>query len=140
MTVAWAAPARTSTTQTAVTTDSSAPLTDTCDTGACVGVGDTCPGQMCDEVGDVCAECLIDDDCNDTIPCTLDVCDPVDGCSNVDTCPEGQECNLVTGVCRVEGTIAIVELVLLPSPSPGNVATALPASNTEFSPRRYVLS
>ncbi len=49
----------------------------------CMG-GDTCSPEVCG-TGGVCIPQPLD--CDDTDPCTLDVCDPGSGCEHVGTCP-----------------------------------------------------
>ncbi len=99
--------------------------TDTCSGGACAGTPVDCGSQICNPADGACVDCLSnadcdnDDvcdgaetcdanvcqpgialDCDDSIACTDDSCDPIDGCANVDNCPGGQVCNLGTGFCE----------------------------------------
>jgi hypothetical protein len=49
---------------------------DTCASGVCGHAGDPCAGagDVCDETTDVCVDCLVDDHCDDSDPCTADAC------------------------------------------------------------------
>ena len=49
--------------------------TDACSGGGCVGTGDACSGLLCDEANNQCVECFTAGDCDDGIPCTVDICD-----------------------------------------------------------------
>jgi hypothetical protein len=79
----------------------------------CNSTGDPCtPPLMCDEVNDTCVECLVNADCDDSEPCTDDLC-TAGQCSNTwfacgleDGCcgpactwPDDPDCACGNGVC-----------------------------------------
>lgn len=94
----------------------------------CVHTGGPCPpGEFCDEATDSCGDCLVDADCNDSVPCTVDscvsggcvytpddglcqddgyhcngleYCDAAEGCLSAgDPCKEGSYCNEEANSC-----------------------------------------
>ncbi|MFH1108834.1 MAG: DNRLRE domain-containing protein [Planctomycetota bacterium] len=94
--------------------------------------GDVCNGSETCDAG----TCMpgTPRDCNDLVGCTDDSCDSALGCQNVDNCPEGEICNLSTGVCEVPVKLATIALVPRDTPSPTDTVTVLPTSVTEYLP------
>lgn len=95
--------------------------TDACSGGTCLGTGDACPGDQCLEGIDACGDCTQPSDCNDSDPCTDEVCNGSGACSNPNmadgtACPsDGDFCTGVEGcqlgVCESPGDpCASVEL------------------------------
>ncbi len=102
---------------------------ETCiDLDGCVSGSDPCPGQVCDEGTDACMDCFVDDDCDDSDPCTDDTCesgicsnvavDCDDGvfCNGVETCDDSDGCVSGSDPCPGqlcdEGTDACVDCVV----------------------------
>jgi hypothetical protein len=102
---------------------------DTCSGGTCTHSGDPCTPQMCDEGSTSCVDCTLNEDCEDGISCTDDVCDigtctntpndancPDDGfyCNGIEFCDTALDCTSTGDPCAPdpcdEGTDTCVAL------------------------------
>lgn len=79
--------------------------------GTCLpGTSPCVSGLICDEAADRCVECLTAFSCNDSNPCTDDVCNPDGTCSNpqrVGFCDDGDPCT-TTDTCVGEVCVGTV--------------------------------
>ena len=83
---------------------------ETCSGGLCQpGValscddGDACTLDSCDPV-DGCEHAVVS--CDDGVACTADACDPGLGCQHVSTCAPGSVCDTGTGTCEARCAVA----------------------------------